>query len=162
MKTILYPILASFAGVSLILTSCGGKEERREAKMNKGFRLPEGDADRGKEAFVQLKCHQCHSVEGVDLPEVEDKSGVRYTLGGEVRKVKSYGELVTAIIQPQHVISPDYVATIKEAENGGYTSPMPEYNKTMTVQQMVDLAHFLHAHYKKYVPAYDDEMFRYY
>ena len=162
MKPLLLSILTSLAGISLVLTSCGDKEERLEAKRNKGFRLPEGDAGRGKEAFIQLKCHQCHSVEGVALPPADANPGVRYSLGGEVRKVKSYGELVTAIIQPQHVITPYFLDTIEEAEREGYKSPMPEYNKTMTVRQMVDLVHFLHAHYKKLVPAYDDELFRYY
>jgi len=162
MKTILYTILTSLAGMSLILTSCGGKEERLEAKKNRGFRLPEGNAERGEEAFVQLNCHQCHSVEGVNLPEVADKSGVRFSLGGEVRKVKSYGELVTAIIQPQHAISPDYLATIEEAEREESVSPMPEYNETMTVRQMADLVAFLHAHYKLHVPVYDDEFYPHY
>ena len=130
--------------------------------MNKGFRLPEGDAERGKATFVQLKCHQCHTVEGADLPPAEDKAGVSFALGGEVTKVKSYGELVTAIIQPQHVVSPDYLATIKKAEGEGQASPMPEYNETMTVRQMSDLVAFLHGHYKLYIPAYDPEMYRYY
>lgn len=162
MKTMLLSILTFLAGMSLVLTSCGGKEERREAKMNKGFRLPEGDAERGKATFVQLKCHQCHSVEGVVFPPAEGDAGVRFALGGEVIKVKSYGELVTAIIQPQHVVSPDYLATIEKAEGEGNTSPMPEYNETMTVRQMSDLVVFLHGHYKKYVPSYDQEMYRYY
>lgn len=162
MKSLLLGVLTFLAGISLILTSCGGKQERLEARKNKGFRLPEGDADRGKDTFVHFKCHQCHAVEGVDLPLVEEKSGLRFALGGEVVKVKSYGELVTAIIQPQHVVSADYLATIKEAESKGYTSPMPEYNDTMTVRQMSDLVVFLHGHYKKYVPAYDQETFQYY
>jgi sulfur-oxidizing protein SoxX len=162
MKTILLSILTSLAGMSLVLTSCGGKEERREAKMNKGFRLPEGDAERGKATFVQLKCHQCHSVNGVELPPAEGTAGVSFALGGEVTKVKSYGELVTAIIQPQHVVSPDYLAMVKIAVSKGDTSPMPEYNETMTVRQMSDLVAFLHGHYKKHVPSFDEEMYRYY
>ena len=162
MKTILYSILASLAGMSLVLTSCGGREEWLEAKKNQGFRLPEGDADSGKEAFTKMSCHQCHSVAGVEFQVVEAEAGIHYALGGEVRKVKSYGELVTAIIQPQHVVSPDFLATIKETEREGYISPMPNYNETMTVQQMIDIVAFLHAHYKKAVPTYDDEMYRYY
>lgn len=155
MKTILLSLISALAGMSLVLTSCGGKEERREAKMNKGFRLPEGDAERGKATFVQLKCHQCHSVEGADLPPAEGNPSVRFALGGEVTKVKSYGELVTAIIQPQHVVSPEYLASIKKSGGEGQTSSMPEYNETMTVRQMSDLVVFLHGHYKQYVPAYD-------
>lgn len=162
MKPVLLSILASFAGLSLVLTSCGGKEERLDVKKNKGFRLPEGDAERGKEAFVRLNCHQCHSVEGVDLPEAADKSGIRFALGGEVGKVKSYGELVTAIIQPQHVISADFLATLDEAERDGAASPMPDFNDSMTVRQMTDLVVFLDAHYKKHVPTYDHDFYPHY
>lgn len=157
-----FSILIFLAGIFLFLNSCGDKKERLEAKKNQGFRLPGGDEERGREAFIRLNCHQCHDVEGANLPEVEEQSGVRYALGGEVVKVKSYGELVTAIIQPQHVVSPDYLATIEGAEREGFKSPMPDYNETMTVRQMTDLVVFLHAHYKKYVPAYDNEFLSYY
>jgi hypothetical protein len=161
MKTPCY-IFIFLAAISLFLNSCGDQEERIEARKNRGFRLPGGDEERGRETFIRLDCHQCHLVEGADLPEVAETSGVRHALGGEVVKVKSYGELVTAIIQPQHVVSPDYLATIQHAERAGFKSPMPEYNETMTVRQMTDLVVFLHAHYKKYVPAYDNEFFSYY
>lgn len=157
-----FSILIFFIGIFLCLNSCGDKKERIDAKKNQGFRLPEGDKERGREAFIRLSCHQCHDVQGANLPEPAEQSGVRYPLGGEVVKVKSYGELVTAIIQPQHVVSPDYLATIEESAREGFISPMPEYNETMTVRQMTDLVVFLHAHYKKYVPAYDNEFFSYY
>lgn len=33
-----------------------------------GFRLPEGDAERGKAAVLELKCHACHEISVVGFP----------------------------------------------------------------------------------------------
>ncbi len=33
-----------------------------------GFRLPEGDIEQGRTAFLELQCNGCHSVAGEDLP----------------------------------------------------------------------------------------------
>jgi sulfur-oxidizing protein SoxX len=122
------------------------------AKMAKGFRLPEGDVERGKAAFVQLKCNQCHPVAGLDLPQPETPSPVSYELGGVVRKVKTYGELVTAIIQPQHIVSPEYLEKLGVKEGATAATPMPSFNDTMTVTQLTDIVTFLHAHYQKAPP----------
>ena len=146
------------AALCLALVSCGNKEKRQA----KGFSLPEGDSEQGRTAFVQLDCHRCHTVRGATLPEPAAKSDVHFALGGEVRVVKSYGQLVTAIIQPQHVVTPKYLATLKKEEREGVASPMPNYNTVMTVQQMTDLVTFLHGHYKKAEPEYNDHPYIYY
>ena len=57
--------------------------------------------------------------------------------------MKSYGELVTAIIQPQHVVSPEYTAKLSEDQRKGTVSPMPNYNGRMTVAQLTDIVTFL-------------------
>jgi sulfur-oxidizing protein SoxX len=129
----------------LALSSC--KDEA--AKMGKGFQLPEGNIEHGQSAFVALKCHQCHTIAGVELPKLEPSPVFSLELEGEVRKVKSYGELVTAIIQPQHIISPDYLAKIDATEREGTISPMPSMNDQMTVTQMTNIVTFLHSHYVK-------------
>ena len=141
----------------LTLASCGDKEEKMERKMEKGFRLPTGDEEDGRFTFIKLKCHACHSVVGVDLPEAENQSeGVHFVLGGEVRKVKTYGELVTAIIKPQHVVSKAYLATLEEEKREKtQLTPMPNLNATMTVQELTDLVAFLHDQYQKADPQYD-------
>jgi mono/diheme cytochrome c family protein len=131
-----------------ILPSC----QDPAARMGKGFRLPDGDAERGKAAFLELNCHQCHSVAGVNLPKFEGPAGISYELGGEVRLVKSYGQLVTAIIQPQHIVSAKYLQQVEKSRREGATSPMPEYNGQMTVSQLTDIVTFLHAHYQKAPP----------
>ena len=66
-------------------------------------------------------------------------------LGGEVLRVRTYGELVTSIIDPTHIVSERF-KTIQPEQ--GALSPMPAYNKTMTVEQMVDIVSFLERQYE--------------
>jgi hypothetical protein len=81
-------------------------------KPSAGFRLPDGDAEQGKAAFLELKCHTCHTVDGTNIPApvwapgLTSKDYVRLVVfGGEVRHVKTYGELVTSIINPSHALA---------------------------------------------------------
>jgi len=135
----LTPVLLALAAMLVMLTSCdpGPKSAR-------GFRLPDGNAEKGKATFVKLQCNTCHVVEGVTLPPPVTKSPITVVLGGEVVRVRTYGELVTSIINPSHVISEKYK---KELE--GKLSPMPEFNESMTVAQMIDLVTFLQPHFRK-------------
>ena len=149
MKTPRFVIIPLLSSLLLMIFSC----RDNAAKMAKGFRLPEGDMERGKAAFLQLKCHQCHSVAGVVLPNSDSPSPISLELGGVVRKVKTYGELVTSIIQPQHIVSPEYLAKLGDGTKTGAISPMPSFNDTMTVTQLTDIVTFLHAHYQKEPPA---------
>lgn len=119
-------------------------------KSSIGFRLPDGDSDKGKAAFVSLQCHTCHPVVGVELPAPPSKGQVNYFIGGEVTKLRSYGDLVTAIINPSHGLSPGFD---KARMEGSKLSPMPEFNQVMTVAQMIDLVAFLHPRYKRLDPA---------
>jgi mono/diheme cytochrome c family protein len=113
---------------------------------SRGFRLPEGDAEKGRETFTALQCHSCHQVDGVEgLPA---PSSFNLTLGGETHRVKTYGELVTSVINPSHVVSHEYHAALVDAE----LSPMPEFNHLMTVEQMIDLVAFLQPRYKLVSP----------
>jgi L-cysteine S-thiosulfotransferase len=114
-------------------------------KSERGFRLPDGDAEKGRQAFLALKCHACHKVEGVELPP---PNAFNLTLGGETYRVKTYGELVTAIINPSHVLSEKFKKELADAKE----SPMPKFNHQMTVEQMIDLVAFLQPRYKLVVP----------
>lgn len=138
----------------LLLVACGDEEK----KNAKGFALPEGDIARGKIAFTEMKCHNCHTVAGVILPDSSEgpKLKISIHLGGEVRKVKTYGQLVTSIINPKHVISPEYLETLKGDELKGAVSPMPSMNDFMTVSQMIDIVEFLHMSYVKLTPDYNE------
>lgn len=109
-----------------------------------GFRLPKGDAEKGKTAFIELKCHTCHSISGAELPKPDSPGQFNIVLGGEVLRVRTYGELVTSIINPSHIVSLEH----KQKATGGTLSPMPEFNNVMTVAQMIDLVTFIQPYYK--------------
>lgn len=142
-------ILSTFAAL-LTISACSDSERQIHSR---GFHLPNGDFELGKEIFVSFKCHECHTVYGVDLPDRSpSKTQAKpVEIGGKVRKIRSYGELVASIIDPDHVVSPAYLATLSEEERKEKSgrSPMPAVNEDMTVQQLVDLAAFLFTTYQK-------------
>lgn len=120
-------------------------------KSAAGFRLPDGDAAAGEATFVALSCHDCHAVKGSALPASQAPGPVEVELGGTVSRVKTYGELVSSVINPSHRITRRYPAD--EVSQDGQ-SLMRAYNETMTVQQLIDLVAFLQAHYEVVVPRY--------
>jgi mono/diheme cytochrome c family protein len=114
-------------------------------KSGGGFRLPDGDIEKGKAAFLALKCHTCHRVNGVDLPPPVSTAPTNVVLGGEVSYIRTYGELVTSVIHPSHGLAPGF----KKEQLKDRLSPMPEFNDLMTVRQMIDLVAFLQSRYTK-------------
>ena len=109
-------------------------------KSSMGFRLPDGDIEKGKMAFVELKCHLCHTVAGIELPTPEVVPPVVINLGGHVRNVKTYGELVTSIINPSHRLAKGYSKDLISIDG---KSRMTDYSEVMTVRQMINLVAFL-------------------
>jgi sulfur-oxidizing protein SoxX len=69
-------------------------------------------------------------------------------LGGETSYVKSYSELVTSIINPDHRISERYSEQLRGRALAPLTSPMPmAHIDTMTVRQVIDIVAFLDSRY---------------
>ena len=128
----------------LVTAACGGP------KSGAGLRLPVGDVERGKAAFLELKCNTCHTVAKTEMPAPsKDYAYVRVVvLGGEVRQVKTYGALVTSIINPSHSLAPGYPKELITKDN---QSAMTNFNDTMTVRQLIDLVAFLQSRYE-FVP----------
>ena len=128
----------------LLTAACGGP------KSGAGLRLPDGDVERGKAAFLELKCNTCHTVAKTEMPAPsKDYAYVRVVvLGGEVRQVKTYGALVTSIINPSHSLAPGYPRELVTKDN---QSAMANFNDTMTVRQLIDLVAFLQSRYE-FVP----------
>lgn len=118
----------------------------------KGFSLPPGNAAQGRDAFVYLHCYECHKIDGERFPVVSGNEAPFVELGGKVSKVKTYGELVTAIINPSHKLAAGY--PVDDVSSNG-TSRMPVYNRFMTVQELIDIVMFLQPHYEVFVPPYD-------
>ena len=136
-------LIASFS----IMVSCN--EEAR------GFALPEGNPIIGKVLFMDLKCNECHSISDVQwLGNVED---LHVGLGGDVRIMKSYGELVSSVINPSHKIAKRYYEDDNANEDG--SSKMKNYNELMTVQELVDLVTFLQSEYSIERPIYHYPMY---
>lgn len=116
-----------------------------------GFVLPPGDPEEGKEAFVSLDCIKCHTVAGVDLGAPAGERELHVPLGGDVIRVKTYGQLATAIIHPSEAIRgrmPEYATPEGD-------SLMPEYRTSMTVDQLSDLVRFLSDHYEIVAPPFN-------
>lgn len=121
-------------------------------KSGAGFRLPDGDANQGREVFLYMQCNQCHTIAGTELPAIPFADPAYVELGGKVATVKTYGDLVTSIINPSHKLASGY-AKEKVSENG--KSNMYTYNRHMTVQELIDLVAFLQSHYDVIPPQFD-------
>lgn len=153
MKKKIYRITGWWAiciAAMMVFTGCPTSE-----KSSIGFRLPEGNVESGKAAFKSLGCIQCHLIAGVELlPEPTETRTIYVPLGGEVERIKTYGQLVTSIINPSHVIDRQYRDRYVDDEG---KSIMPDFSEKMTVRQMIDLVEFLQAQYEVVIPdfAYD-------
>ena len=138
--------------VGAITSACGGPESAR------GFRLPDGDADRGRESFVSLRCNACHEAEGLDMPFLST-GAASVMLGGEVTRVRTYGELVTSIINPSHKIAPGYAE--QTLAGGQSIMKLANMNDVMTIAQLIDIVAFLQPQYDVLPPLYNPYTFAY-
>jgi L-cysteine S-thiosulfotransferase len=124
-----------------------------------GFRLPDGDADRGLAAYIELRCYACHVIDGLELDE-RGPGAIEVTLGGEVTRVRTYGELVTSIINPSHRLAPEY-APEDISINDESIMALVYLNDVLTVQQLIDLVALLQANYRVTPPEYDPYWYAY-
>jgi L-cysteine S-thiosulfotransferase len=129
--------LCATIGLTTCLAGCAADDGQ--------FTLPTGDAERGQEAFVKFRCFDCHLVHSVNLPPGEEPGQVMVELGGQVDRLRDYGDLVTAIINPSHRLAMGYSENM--VANDG-KSRMTVYNDVMTVSQLIDIVTFLQSHYE--------------
>jgi len=133
------------AGLGVLMAGCGDRTQ------NTRFEMPAGNAENGKAAFVALECYTCHRVSGVDLPPPTQDPVKIVTLGGDVSRLRSYGDLITSIVHPTQAVSDLMRLPPKE---GAARTPMPGVNERMTVQQLIDLVTFLKPMYQQLEPLY--------
>ena len=113
-----------------------------------GFPAETGDVGAGRQAFTDHRCHQCHAVAGVRLPPLAGAPEPLLELGGETLYVKSYADLMTSIINPDHRISERYRDEARLRGVIPVNSPMPSPNiDNMTVRQLIDIVTFLDSRY---------------
>jgi hypothetical protein len=121
-----------------------------------GFPIEEGDINAGRQAFLDHRCHQCHSVAGERLPPLAGAARPVLELGGETTVIRSYADLTTSIINPNHAISERY----RDQQLALNTqipldSPMPRPSlDTMSVRQLIDIVAFLDSRYRLVVEEY--------
>lgn len=136
-----------------IMTSCQNESH--------GFVLPDGDAVEGKLVFNDMGCARCHSISDIAWIGDEKYDDPEIVLGGTVTSIKTYGELVTSVINPSHKISKKHLKDHKMTLGDGVSKmEFYHYNEIMTVQQLVDLVTFLQSEYTvvKPVNVYSDQM----
>jgi mono/diheme cytochrome c family protein len=125
-----------------------------------GFPVEQGDIEAGEQVFIDYRCHRCHTVAGVALPEIAGAASPRLELGGETSHVTAYSELVTSIINPNHKISDRYREQLTQRPTGPLETQMPmAHIETMTIRQLINLVAFLDSRYvlnPGYVYDFDD------
>lgn len=120
-----------------------------DPKSGAGFRLPDGNAEKGQQAFTDLDCGGCHAIAGEEAAEADESLVV---LGGRITHVKTYGDLVTSIINPSHRISTRFATRKDELVDGESPMAAARLNEVMTVQQAVDLVAYLQGTYEVIPP----------
>ncbi|NVK58145.1 MAG: cytochrome C [Alteromonadaceae bacterium] len=132
--------IAMIAMALLSITGC-----QPAADSAKGFSLPDGDASAGKAAFMQYGCVNCHVVEGIEPRPDDSYSLLRpVKLGGSDAGVRTYGQLVTSVINPSHKLAPRYPVSMVTDSQG---SKMPNINDSLTVTDLINLVAFLQPKY---------------
>jgi len=109
--------------------------------------LPEGDIEKGKVTYKRLACIECHSIPNIEWRGGKDN--LKIPLGGEVTSLKTYGDLVTSVINPSHKVASFH--NQKTSTEGGLSN-MKNYNEIMTVQELIDLVTFLQSEYQVVSP----------
>ena len=109
-----------------------------------GFTLPDGNAEQGKANYVEFGCNSCHVNSEVPQMDTGDAAAISVTLGGETTRIKTYGELVTSVINPSHRVARRKSGDM--ADEGG-KSKMITYNDVMTVTELIDLVAFVQSQY---------------
>jgi L-cysteine S-thiosulfotransferase len=131
---------AAVLGISVAgLAACGA-----DPRGGAGFTLPEGDVEQGKANYVAFGCNACHDHAEVPKLDAADTEGISVTIGGESARVRTYGELVTSIINPSHRVARRGSEDVSD-EAGN--SKMVTFNDFMTVTELIDLVAFVQSSY---------------
>lgn len=139
MRYLRYVAIGAAGGVILLMLSGCNPEAR-------GFALPLGSTDAGREAFERLECRQCHGVANQLEKDLAGHPEIHFVLGGTTTRIRTYGDLVTSIINPNHKISGYRNAEVNLDEQGN--TRMPSHNEVMTVQELIDLTTYLQSTYE--------------
>ena len=113
-------------------------------KGSVGFSLPDGDVEQGKASYVALGCNNCHVNDQVPQLDTGEPATISVTLGGKTTRIKTYGELVTSVINPSHRVARRQSLDVATPSGD---SRMINLNDVMTVTQLIDLVAFVQSSY---------------
>jgi len=107
--------------------------------------VPAGDPVRGEQLFVERSCFRCHTVEKAELPDVDIPASLKIHLAGENQKQWTRDAYAQAIMNPEHVVAPQYQTLMQASGDpkAAKETPMPNFNRELTVSELIDLATFL-------------------
>ncbi|NND04941.1 MAG: c-type cytochrome [Saprospiraceae bacterium] len=143
-----YLMVLLLAWGGLFVSSCN--------EQARGFALPDGDIEEGKAVYSMFSCNECHRISDIEWKGGSDDLNI--PLGGEISTQKTYGDLVTSIINPSHKIARRYK---QETSPERDVSKMKNYNEVLTVQELIDLVTFLQSEYKVKTPPTDYHLYHY-
>ncbi len=127
----------------LLATSAASPQDG--APLGKSPLFPRGDETTGRALFEQKQCFQCHRVAGQKFPAREITEGTVIPLGGLEHTGWTRDDFAAAIMSPQHVVAPAWqkAMIIVGARLEAETSPMPDFNRVLSVSELIDLVTFL-------------------
>ena len=133
------PLIVMTSVLCLLCVACSPQE--------RGFNLPPVLVVRRPARSALLPCTSL--FRSGDVSYVGKQLNLQ--LGGVSTHVKTYGDLVTSIINPSHKLSRgnDHATVAETGE-----SVMRNYNETLTVQELIDLVAFLQDEYEVLAPDY--------
>lgn len=105
---------------------------------SKGFAVPEGDHEDGRDVYVEMKCFSCHKIEGEEFPVLKENEG------GVGPDLTGIGTIQTPTYLFESIVSPTAINVTGEGfldEEG--LSIMPEFHDTMTLRQLADVVAYL-------------------
>jgi L-cysteine S-thiosulfotransferase len=119
------------------------------------FPVEQGDVAAGREAFIAHRCQRCHTIAGETLPQPAGMSFPMLQLGAAPTKIRSYADLTTSIVNPNHALSERYRQQLQQT-GVPPNSPMPaESLDTMTVRELIDIVAFLGSKYRTLVENFE-------
>jgi Cu/Ag efflux protein CusF len=96
------------------------------------FTLPKGDSVKGKAVFEKFECYYCHGVRGEQFPAPTENAPELSQMGA-MHPLEFFAE---SIMNPNAVVPKVY-----RQQDG--KSPMTDFSKKMTVQELIDVSAYV-------------------
>jgi cytochrome c553 len=103
--------------------------------------LPKGDAERGKQAYMErFSCSACHGIPGTGTQTVgSDLTGIGKLAGARVAGEDAAQFLYNSLLEPNRAIAP----VCANGQACAAPSRMPPFGKLLTVEDMSDLIAYM-------------------